>query len=157
MGGSGTPCEQRGCLAPSPYPHPWTWRGPVAGRWSAQDGPRWLQEGLRALKMASKIAQDSPTWLQLAHNMRPRGPSTAPIRLQVAKRLSKEALEKPESFKHIKNNVFRLLAFSLPGLKMALRWPKTAPKEAQEWPKTAPRAPKSAPRRFFGPERGNAN
>ena len=48
----------RGGVYPSPYPLPWTWRGPVAGRWSAQDGPRWLQEGLRALKMASKIAQD---------------------------------------------------------------------------------------------------
>ena len=48
----------RGGVYPSPYPLPWTWRGPVARGWSAQDGPRWLQEGLRALKMASKIAQD---------------------------------------------------------------------------------------------------
>ena len=42
----------------SPYPRPWTWRGGFASGQTAQDGPRWLQEGLRALKMASKIAQD---------------------------------------------------------------------------------------------------
>ena len=115
MGVSGTPCEQRGCLDPSPYPLPWTWRGPVAGRWSAQDGPRWLQEGLREPKMASKIAQDSPTWLKIANDMPPRGSKTASRRLQEAKEPPKEAPEKPKSFKNNgKNNVFCLLAFSLP-------------------------------------------
>ena len=54
--------------------------------------PRWLHEGLRTLQMASKIAQDSPTWLQLAHDMRPRGSSSAPRRLQEVKEHSIEAL-----------------------------------------------------------------
>ena len=154
VGVSGTPCGRGRCLDPSPYPLPWTWRGPVAGRWSAQDGPRWLQEGLRALKMASKIAQDSPTWLQLAHNMRPRGSGTAPRRLQVVKEPSKEALERPKSFKNIgKKTMF--FAFSLFRFRWALeasRWPQDGPREPQEGPKRAPRLqerPKRAPRRSF--------
>ena len=32
-------------FTPPPNPLPWTWTGPVARGWSAQDGPRWLQEG----------------------------------------------------------------------------------------------------------------
>ena len=49
----------RGRVYPSPYPIPWTWRGPVARCQSVFFGPRRLQEGLRALSMASKIAQYS--------------------------------------------------------------------------------------------------
>ena len=64
--------------------------------------------------MASKIAQDSPTWLKIAHNMPPRGSKTAPRRLQVAKEPPKEAPERPTSFNNLTNiNVFGLLAFSL--------------------------------------------
>ena len=84
---------------PPPYPLPWTWTGPVATHWSVQDGPRWLQEGLREPKMASKIAQDSPTWLKIAHHMPPRGSNTASKRLQEAKEPPKEAPERPKSFK----------------------------------------------------------
>ena len=138
-------------FTPPPTPSPGPWREGFAGRWSAQDGPRWLQEGLREPKMASKIAQDSPTWLKIAHNMPPRGSKTASRRLQEAKEPPKEAPERPKSFKNLKKiNDLCLLAFSLPmafrGLKMAPRWPKRAPRGAQESPKTAPRAPKSAPR-----------
>ena len=77
--------------------------------------PRWLQEGLREPQMASKIAQDSPTWLKIAHSIPPRGFKIAPIRLQVAKEPPKEAPERPNSFQNLeKIGVLRLLAFSLP-------------------------------------------
>ena len=59
VGVSETACGRGGCLDPSPYPLPWTWTGPVASGQSVQDGPRWLQEGLRESKIASKMAQDS--------------------------------------------------------------------------------------------------
>ena len=163
MGVSGTPCGRGRCLDPSPYPLPWTWRGGFAGRWSAQDGPRWLQEGLRALKMASKIAQDSPTWLQLAHNMRPRGSSTAPRRLQVVKEHSKEALEKPKSFKNIgKPMCFAFSPFRFRWALEASRWLQDGPRRPHERPKTAPRRPQERPRapqegpkkRFCGPRKG---
>jgi len=99
----------RGGVYPSPYPLPWTWTGGAAGRWSAQDGPRWLQEGLREPKMASKIAQDSPTWLKIAHNMPPRGSKTTLRRLQMVKKLPKDAPERPTSFKNLRKiNVFCL-------------------------------------------------
>ena len=105
----------RGGGYPSPYPLPWTWRGRSARCQTVLFGPRWLPEGLRALNIASKIGQDSPTWLQLAHNMPPRGSNTAPRRLQVAKEPPKEAPERSKSIKHLKrNNVFGLLAVSLP-------------------------------------------
>ena len=97
-----------------PYPLPWTWTGGAAGRQSAQDGLDWLQAGLSEPKMASKMAQDSPTWLKIAHNLPPRGSKTASRRLQVVKEPPKETPERPKSLKHLKkNNVFGLLAFSL--------------------------------------------
>ena len=65
--------------------------------------------------MASKMAQDSPTWLKIANDMLPRGSKTASRRLQEAKEPPKEAPERPKSFKNLKKiNVFGLLAFSLP-------------------------------------------
>ena len=115
MGTSEKACGRGGCLDPSLYPLPWAWTGGAARGWSAQDCPRWLQEGLRELKMASKIGQYSPTWLQLAHNMPPTGPNTASRRLLVAKEPPKEAPEKPKTFKHIgKIYVFCFIVFSLP-------------------------------------------
>ena len=100
MGVSETACGRGGSLDPSPYPLPWTWTGRPA-MCQGVFGPRWLQEGLREPKMASKIAQDSPTWLKIAHNMPTRGPKTAPRRLQVAKEPPNEAPEKPKSSKHL--------------------------------------------------------
>ena len=47
--------------------------------------------------MASKIAQDSPTWIKIAHNMPPRGSKTAQRRLEVARKLFNDASEKPKS------------------------------------------------------------
>ena len=113
-GGSERDGLRAGCLDPSPYPLPWAWTAGFATRWSVQDGLRWLQEGLSEPKMTSKMAQDSPTWLMIAHSMPPRGSKTASRRLQEAKEPPKEAPERPKSFKHLKKiNVFGLLAFSL--------------------------------------------
>ena len=50
--------------------------------------------------MASKIVQDSLTWLKIAHNMPPRGSETASRRLQEAKEPPKEAPERPKPFKN---------------------------------------------------------
>ena len=137
VGVSETACGRGGYLDPSPYPLPWPWKGRFAGRWGVQDGPRWLREGLREPKMASKIAQDSPTWLNIAHNMPTRSLKTAPRRLQVAKTPPKEAPEMPKSLQHLRNNnVFGLLVFSL------LRRPQRPPRR----PRTAPRGPKSPKR-----------
>ena len=64
--------------------------------------------------MASKIAQDNPTWLKIAHNMPPRGSKTASRRLQVAKEPPKESPERQTSFKNQKKfNCVCLPAFSL--------------------------------------------
>ena len=136
-----------GGVYPSFYPLPWAWTGRAAIGQSVQDGPRWLQEGLRASKMASKMAQDRSRGFQDA----PRGPKTSPRRPQVAKKLPKEPPKKPKSVQNLwKINVVCFLAFSFPmafrGLKTAPRGPMRAPREAQESPKTASRAPKSAPR-----------
>ena len=57
-----------------PPPRDLDGRGGVAGRWSVQDGPRWLQEGLRERKMASTMAQHSRTWHNIASERPPRGP-----------------------------------------------------------------------------------
>ena len=101
--------------------------------------------------MASKIAQNKLEMHKMASDMPPRSFNIAPRRLQVAREPPEEAPKRPESFEHpCVFNVFCLLALSLPmgssGLKMAPRWPKRAPREAQEGPKTATRAPKIAPR-----------
>ena len=90
MGVSETACGRGGKLDPSPYPLPWTWTGGFARGWSVQDGPRWLQEGLREPKMASKMAQDSSRWLKIASDTHPRGLKTAPRRFQVPSEPSKD-------------------------------------------------------------------
>ena len=64
--------------------------------------------------MASNIAQDSPTWLSIAHNMPPTGYNTAQRRFQVVKEPPKEAPEMPKYFQNrLKTNDFCILAFSL--------------------------------------------
>ena len=117
--------------------------------------------------MASKIAQDSPTCLKIAHNMPPRGSKTTLRRLQVAKEPPKEAPEKPKSFKHRRKSMF--LAFSpfrFRGASEASRWLQDDPRDPQEGPKRVPRGaqerprapqerPKRAPRGpFEGPDGG---
>ena len=62
-------CGRGGGLDPSPYPLPWTWTGRFATRWSAQDGPRRLQERLGEPKMSSKMAQDSLRCVKMAPKM----------------------------------------------------------------------------------------
>ena len=94
MGVSETACGRGGCLDPSPNPLPWTWTGGAARRQIVQDGLRRLQEGLRKTKMASKIAQDSPTRLTIVNDMPPRSSKTALRRLQEAKEPRKEAPER---------------------------------------------------------------
>ena len=96
--------------------------------------------------MASKIAQDSPTWLQLARNMPPRASGTAPRRPQVGKEPSKEALETPKSFKNIGKPMF--FAFSPFRSRWALeasRWLQDGPRGPQEGARRAPRRPQERP------------
>ena len=115
MGVSETACGRGGKLDPSPYPLPWTWTGGFARGWSVQDGPRWLQEGLRCSKMASKMAQDSRRWFKTASDMPPRGPKRATRRIQVLLETPQDLPEKPTSFTHLRNiSDVCLLAFSLP-------------------------------------------
>ena len=112
---------------------------------------RWLQEGLRCSKMASKMAQDSARWLKMTSIMLPRGPKRATRRLQVLWEPPQDPPKSPKSFKNLRKiKDFCILAVSLPmrfgSLKMAPRRPNKAPRGAQKAPKTAPGAPKSAPR-----------
>ena len=65
--------------------------------------------------MASKIAQDSPTWFKIVFNLPPGVLKTAPGRLQVPSGPPKEAPKTPKSFKNMLFfTVFCLLAFSRP-------------------------------------------
>ena len=110
-------------MTPPPTPSPGPGRGGGARRQIVQDGPRWLQEGLREPKMASKTAQDSPTWLNIANNMPPRGSKTAPKRLQVAKEPSKAAPEKPKPFRYQRKlNVLVFSPFRFRWAYEASRW-----------------------------------
>ena len=84
-----------------PTPSPWTWTGRPARCQRVRFGPRWLQEGLQELKMASKMLQDIPGWFKIAINMHPRALETAPGRLQVPFELSIEAPKRPKSFKSL--------------------------------------------------------
>ena len=121
--------------------------GGAAGRQSAQDGLDWLQAGLSEPKMASKMAQDSPTWLKIAHNLPPRGSKTASRRLQVVKEPPKETPERPNSFKNLRKSFF--LASSLFRFRWASeasRWLQDGPRGPQEGPKRAPRRPQERPR-----------
>ena len=145
----------------SPSPPPWVWTGSPARCQRVLFGPRWLQEGLRERKMASKMAQDSSRWLKIASDTHPRGLETAPRRIQVPFEPSTAPSKMPKSFKSLgKINVLVILAFSLPMgfgiLKMAPSWPKRAPRGAQEGPRrpqerprTLQERPKRAPRRHL--------
>ena len=86
----------------------------------AQDGFKRASEP----KVASKIAQDSTTWLSIANSMPPRGPKKATRRIQALFGTPQDSPEKPKSFNNLKDiNGDYLHAFSLPmrfcGLKMA--------------------------------------
>eukprot|EP00959_Pyramimonas_sp_CCMP1952_P320414 6705314-Pyramimonas_sp.AAC.1 len=65
MGGRGRMSDMTRAHLACPYPLPWTWTGRLAGRWSVQDGPRWLQEGLREPKMTSKLAPNIPRCIKM--------------------------------------------------------------------------------------------
>ena len=95
MGVSETACGRGGSLDPSPYPLPWVWTGGGASGQSVQDGPRWLQEGLREPKMASKMAQYTSRRLKIAFDMHPRGSKTAPRRFQVPSEPSEDHPKRP--------------------------------------------------------------
>ena len=111
--------------------------------------------------MASKMAQDSSRWLNIASDTHPRGPKTAPRRIQVPFEPSTILSKMSKSFKSLgKINVLVILAFSLPMgfgiLKMAPSWPKRAPRGAQDGPahKSAPKAAQEGPKTPFGSLRG---
>eukprot|EP00959_Pyramimonas_sp_CCMP1952_P257606 5382218-Pyramimonas_sp.AAC.1 len=55
--------------------------GPVSGQ-GVQDGPRWLQNGLRWTKMTYDMAQDSPRWVKMTSDVLPRVPKKALRRLE---------------------------------------------------------------------------
>ena len=106
--------------------------------------------------------------VQLAHDMRPEGPTAAPRRLQVVKEPHNEALERPKSFKIIGKNTCFLPSrlFVSDGLfkpqvgsKMAQDGPKSgpgwAPRRPQERPKSAPRGAQEAI--FRAPRGGGKN
>ena len=58
--------------------------------------------------MASKIAQDSPTWLKIASDVPPKGPEKATRRIQVLLETPQDLPEKPKSFQYLKKiNDFR--------------------------------------------------
>ena len=115
MGVSETACRRGGGLDPSPYPLPWTWTGGFATSWSVQDGPRWLQEGLRCSKMASKMAQDSARSLKMSSIMPPRGPKRVTRRFQELSETPQDPSKSPKSFKHLRKIAdFGILAVSLP-------------------------------------------
>ena len=117
--------------------------------------PRWLKmapRGAPSRKMASKMAQDTSRWVKIASDIPPRGPKTAPRRIQVPFEPSTAPSKMPKPFKSLgKISVVGILAFSLPmslwGLKMAPIWPKRAPRGAEYGSKIAQEAPKIAPRR----------
>ena len=56
-------------FTPPPTPSPGPGRGGAASGQSVQDGPRWLQEGLRDPKTTSKTAQYGPRCLNMASKM----------------------------------------------------------------------------------------
>eukprot|EP00959_Pyramimonas_sp_CCMP1952_P088013 1841565-Pyramimonas_sp.AAC.1 len=65
--------------------------------------------------MASKIAQDSPTWLKTASDMPPRRPQRATKRFQVLLETPQDPSKRVKSVKSQRNiNLCCLLAFSLP-------------------------------------------
>ena len=126
--------------------------------------PRWLKmapRGAPSRKMASKMAQDTSIWVKIASDIPPRGPKTAPRRIQVPFEPSTAPSKMPKPVKCLGEvNVLGILAFSLPMgfgiLKMAPRWPKRAPRGAQEGPRrpqerprTLQERPKRAPRRHL--------
>ena len=105
--------------------------------------------------MASKIAQDGPSWTKMGSNMPPRDSQTAPRGLQAAMGPSMDTPERPKSLKSLiwKTQIYNVslcVAFSLlvsfRGLKTPPRSLKGPPEEAQKGPKTAPNVPKSTPR-----------
>eukprot|EP00959_Pyramimonas_sp_CCMP1952_P344435 7214041-Pyramimonas_sp.AAC.1 len=80
----------------------------------------------------------------------PRGPKTAPRRLQMAKELPQEAPKRPKSFQNLRTiTALGVLAFSHPmairGLRMAPRWPKRDPKALPRIPTAFPEGPKRRP------------
>ena len=120
----------------------------------AQDGSKRAPE---KAKMASEIAQDSPTWFKIIFGPPPRALKTGPGRLQVPSEPPKEALKMPNAFKNIVFffNVFlnsRLFAsdgFLRPqdGSKMAQEGFNGRPRRVPRRPLTRPRPPKSVPNR----------
>ena len=97
--------------------------------------------------MASKIAQDSPTWFKIVFKQLPRALKIAPRRLQAPSGPPKEAPKKPKSFK--KQCVFSMF-FAFPPFHVrwaleASRWLQDGPRGPQDGPKSAQERPKRAP------------
>ena len=87
----------RGGVYPSPYPLPWTWRGGFARCQTVLFGPRWLPEGLRALKMASKMAQDGSQRASESPRQPPRRLKMAQDASRWLPRCSKRHQDRPKT------------------------------------------------------------
>ena len=143
VGVSGTPCEQRGCLDPSPYPLPWAWKGGGGGGVRAS---KMAQEGSKRASKSQDGLQDVPRYFKMAQDslrhtsMRPQGcPKTDPSAFRAFNGTLQDAkiLQKPK-----KLNVLGIFAFSPFRFRWAWassRWPQYGPRELQEGPKRAPR------------------
>ena len=166
-----TPSSPPGRGLPLPLtPSPGVWRGGIAGRRSALEGPRWLQERSREPHRPSKIALDGRWWPSLVDNTRSRGAQIVTRRPDAATEPPKEALGRPKSSKNLVFfNVFGVFQFFGPmpfgGPKMAQMWlvlgplgPNMAPRWRQDGPKMAPEGAKMGPRgRQEGSQRRSGN
>ena len=118
--------------------------------------------------MASKIAQDSPTWLQLAHNMPPRVSSTAPKTAPSGQgashggpreaKIPQKTLDTSMCFAFSPFRFRRALEASR-SLQDGPRRPQERPRRAPRRPQERPRAPQEGPKRsprcsFEGPDGG---
>ena len=115
---------------------------------------RFFDNGLRELKITSRIAQDSLRHVRIAVNMLTGGLRTASRWLQEPSEPPKTPLREAKILKiPCKNQCFLLSGFfalnGLLRLNMAPRWPnrgpKTGPREAQDVSKSAQERPKRGP------------
>ena len=159
-----------GKCTPSPYPpFPLAWKGVGGGgaRWqSIPVGPRWLNEGLREPKVASKTAQDTSRRLKVTSDI--RGSKAAPRRFQAPSEPSKDPQQAniaPNPDENLESVTSR--GFASDGFltledgpkkgqerpKRGLRSPQDGPKSAHECSKSCPRGP---PGTSFEPPGGGA-
>ena len=160
------PSPARGRGLPLPLPPPLGLDGAPREGLERPRWPKMAPRGLQSRKMASKMAHATSRWVKIASDIPPRGPKTAPRRIQVPFEPSTAPSKMPKPFKSLgKIMCFAFSPFRFRWALEASRWPQDGPREpqegpkkAQDGPKIAQEAPKSAPRRpqdaVFEPPRG---